>query len=148
MSCLISRIIENCLSPYLTPSDLLGGCRSCGSDNHQRSAPIRVTGCPFERLHSTHRTSNDCHPTVDSEVLGEGSLRPYDISDCNDREVAAPSLIISWIYRSWSGASLATTEDVCADHKEAICVKSAAWSYEVVPPAGRSVARASFPVRM
>ena len=108
--------------------------RACNHDDALHL--FRVVNRPFHCLESAHRSADDAVEFLDAEAIGKFLLGVNHISYRDGRERAAVRLACARIYCCWPCGTLASAEDVAANHKESVCIDSFARSDELVPPAG------------
>ena len=74
-------------------------------------------------------------PDIDAQRIGQARLDPHRVLDGGEREARAPGHALG-VRTGGSGAAVAATEHVHADHEEPVGVHRFARAHEALPPAG------------
>ena len=121
---------------YFVERDLLG-CRVAGCCNHNGFFQmIRVGDRPVQDLHTAHGTTHDRVELADFKVIDKEFLGVHHVPDRDDRELRPPGFPGSRVGGCRAGRTLASADDIRADHKVPVGIQRLAGTDDGIPPAG------------
>src|SRR5210317_1836705 len=95
---------------------------------------VWVVDCPLHRLHTAKTSPHYCRPALNTEVVGQASLRIDPVAHSYDRKIGPVELARFRVCGVGAGGAVTTAQIIQADNEELVGIDRLARADVAIPP--------------